>query len=334
MSMMPYKKRKIDKALVRPEAHYGDPPVTIDIADGPAIPRENDPGLFSAWWVVMVATPLIIYYLINYEYFARFFLERLPDFLWTFANWQAPSSNWIWKPVIWLAHLTGNIIEWVSKIAFSENNYRRCFSFMPDGFLVTFKITCFSIPVSVFLGIVTGLCRISRIRAINLASSIYVEVVRGIPLLVQIFYIYYALGRLLPIPPMVSAVLAMGFCYGAYMGEVVRSGIEAIDRGQREAAMSLGFTPFQTMVYVILPQAMRTILPPIGNECIALLKDSTLVSVMAIADIMRRAREFASSTYAYFEAYTMVALVYLFLTLLLSKMVSKMEQRMSSYERR
>lgn len=304
----PYKKRKIDKALARPDAPLGDPSVTIEIADGPAIPRENDPGLLSAWWVVMVATPLIILYLVYCDYIARFALSVWPDFL--------------WRPG-----------EWLTELATSENSYRRCFSFMPDGFLVTFKITCFSIPVAVILGVVTGLCRISSFRPVNLASSIYVEVVRGIPLLVQIFYIYYALGRLVTIPPMLSAVLAIGFCYGAYMGEVVRSGIEAVDRGQREAAMSLGFTPFQTMVHVILPQAMRTILAPIGNECIALLKDSTLVSVMAIADIMRRAREFASSTYAYFEAYTMVALVYLFLTLLLSKLVSKMEQRMSSYER-
>jgi polar amino acid transport system permease protein len=205
---------------------------------------------------------------------------------------------------------------------------------MPDGLAVTFKITLCSICGALVLGTITGLCRISKIRPINLAASLYVEVVRGIPLLVQLFYIYYAIGRLIQVPPMVTAVMAISFCYGAYMGEVVRSGIEAIDRGQREAAMSLGFTPFQTMFHVILPQAIRTILPPIGNEFIAMLKDSSMVSVMAVPDIMRRAREFASTSFANFEAYTMVALSYLFITLLLSKMVSITETHMGKNERR
>ncbi|MDR1044729.1 MAG: amino acid ABC transporter permease [Candidatus Adiutrix sp.] len=307
--IQPYKKRKIDQALARQEAPPPEKPVTIDIADGPAIPRPSDPGLYSAWKFVMIATPLIMIYLTTYDQIGGFIVRHLPEFFWR-----------------------GNFLEdW----ALTERNaYRAFFFFMPDGFQVTFQVTLFSIPVAVFLGVITGLCRISRRRPINLAASIYVEVVRGIPLLVQLFYLYYALGRLITIPPLGSAVLAISFCYGAYMGEVVRSGIEAIDRGQREAALSLGFTPFQAMFYVILPQAVRTILPPVGNECIALLKDSTLVSVLAIADIMRRAREFATISYDYFEAYTMVALVYLFLTLLLSKLVSKMEGRMGSYERR
>ena len=306
---LPYKKRRADKRKTRTEAPMGDPAVTIDIADGPAIPRDGDPGLFTAWRFVMIAVPIIIIILVNIDHLTAFLVATFPNFF-------------------------GELPWFVETATAEHNRYREFFFFMPDGFLITFKITCYSIPVAVSLGVITGLCRISSFRPINLAASVYVEVVRGIPLLVQLFYIYYALGRLITIPPMVTAVVAIGFCYGAYMGEVVRSGIEAIDRGQREAAMSLGFTPFQTMIYVILPQAMRTILPPIGNECIALLKDSTLVSVLAISDIMRRAREFASSSYAYFEAYTMVALVYLFLTLLLSKLVSKMEQRMSSYERR
>ena len=308
---LPYKKRRLDKALskARPEAPVQEPTITIDIADGPAMPREGDPGLLTAWRIVIIAVPIITLILVNNDHLARFLIALSPDF---FGQSQ-----------------------WLEDLATAENNrYRESFFFMPDGFLVTFQITVFSIPVAVSLGIITGLCRISRFRPVNLMSSIYVEVVRGIPLLVQLYFIYYALGRVITIPPMITAVVALGFCYGAYMGEVVRSGIEAIDRGQREAAMSLGFTPLQTMVHVILPQAMRTILPPIGNECIALLKDSTLVSILAIADIMRRAREFASTTYAYFEAYTMVTLVYLFLTLLLSKLVSKMEHRMSSYERR
>ena len=171
---------------------------------------------------------------------------------------------------------------------------------------------------------------------VNLVATIYVEVIRGIPLLVQLFYIYYALGRLelfKNLPPLTAAVVAMGICYGAYMGEVFRAGIDSIDKGQTEAARSLGFNRAQTMVLVILPQAWRTILPPVGNEFIALLKDSSLVSILAVSDLLRRSREFASESFLYFEAYTMVALVYLVITLFLSKGVSKMEQRLNYYER-
>ena len=130
-----------------------------------------------------------------------------------------------------------------------------------------------------------------------------------------------------------SAVVALSFCYGAYMGEVFRAGILSVPKGQTEAARSLGFNNFQTMTLVILPQAMRTILPPIGNECIAMLKDTSLVSIIAVADLLRRGREFASQTFDYFETYTVIALVYLIITLLLSKGVSMMEGRLTYYDR-
>jgi len=115
---------------------------------------------------------------------------------------------------------------------------------------------------------------------------------------------------------------------------VFRAGIKSIDHGQTEASMSLGFNRFQTMFYVILPQAWRTILPPVGNEFIALLKDTSLVSILAVADLLRRGREFASESFMYFETYTMVAIIYLIITLILSKLVSIMEERLSRHERR
>ena len=160
------------------------------------------------------------------------------------------------------------------------------------------------------------------------------EVVRGIPLLVQLFYIYFALGRVVRVPDIAAAIIAMAFCYGAYMGEVFRAGIKSIDRGQAEASRSLGFNHTQTMMYIILPQAWRTILPPVGNEFIALLKDTSLVSILAVSDILRRGREYASESFNYFETYTIIALVYLLITLILSKGISIMEYRLSHYERR
>lgn len=212
--------------------------------------------------------------------------------------------------------------------------YWRLLQFLPDGILVTFQVTVFSIICSIPIGLITGLGRLSRNRGINLVASTYVEVVRGIPLLVQLFYIYYALGRFLKVPDMLAAIIALSVCYGAYMGEVFRAGIEAIPKGQTEAARSLGFNRVETMFLVVLPQAWRTILPPVGNEFIAMLKDTSLVSIIAVADILRRGREFASESFQYFETYTMIALVYLLITLLLSKGVSIMEARLNYYDRR
>jgi polar amino acid transport system permease protein len=114
------------------------------------------------------------------------------------------------------------------------------------------------------------------------------------------------------------------------MGEIFRAGIQSIPKGQREAAWSLGMNKSQAMVHVILPQAVKVILPPIGNEFVALLKDSSLVSILAVADILRRGREFASETFTYFETYTVVALVYLIITLFFSKLISIMEERISA----
>jgi polar amino acid transport system permease protein len=218
-------------------------------------------------------------------------------------------------------------------VLFKQDPYLRLLRLLPGGILVTFEVTLASIALSVVIGLFTGLGRLSHNRIINLIASAYVEIVRGIPLLVQLFYLYYALARFVRIPDLAAAVIAMSVCYGAYMGEVFRAGIESIDRGQTEAALSLGFNRRQTMFYIVLPQAWRTILPPVGNESIALLKDTSLVSILAVSDILRRGREFASESFLYFETFTLIAIIYLLITLVLSKMVSIMEERLGRYER-
>ncbi len=240
-----------------------------------------------------------------------------------------------WRLVnAWSIALAGAIIALICLCMMWPEPYLEIIAFLPDGLLVTFQVTMLSIACAIPLGLLTGLGRISRNRIINLVASTYVEVIRGIPLLVQIFYIYYALAKFLNVSGLASAVIAISFCYGAYMGEVFRAGILAIPKGQMEAARSLGFNRFQTMFLVILPQAWRTILPPVGNECIAMLKDTSLVSVMAMPDLMQRGRSFAAKTYLYFETYTIIALIYLIITLLLSKCVSVMEARLNYYDKR
>lgn len=234
----------------------------------------------------------------------------------------------------WSISLFGAIFSLITLCVFWSEPYADIVEYLQDGVVVTFEITVFAILFAVPLGLVTGLGRISNNRFINLLASTYVEVIRGIPLLVQLFYIYYALSRFVQISGIVSAIIAISICYGAYMGEVFRAGIMAIPKGQVEASRSLGFNKFQTMFLVILPQAWRTILPPVGNECIAMLKDTSLVSILAVPDIMQRARSFVGTTYLYFETYTVVALVYLIITLILSKFVSQMEGRLNFYDKK
>jgi polar amino acid transport system permease protein len=200
--------------------------------------------------------------------------------------------------------------------------------FQASGIMITFQVTILSIIGATFIGLFAGLGQISRNSFINKFCTIYVELIRGIPLLVQLFYIYFALGKFFHLQGMTAAVIAMAVCYGAYMGEIFRAGIQSIPKGQMEAAIALGMSRSQALRLIILPQTMKVVLPAIGNEFIALLKDSSLVSVLAIADILRRGREYASKTFLYFESYTIIALTYLILTLLLSRLVGMMEERM------
>lgn len=234
----------------------------------------------------------------------------------------------------WFVSLIFALSALAGLLLWKPDPYLDIIKFLPDGILVTFEVTVSSIFLAMIIGLFTGLGRLSSNWFVNLIASTYVEVVRGIPLLVQLFYIYYAVAKFIQVPAMVAAIMAMSVCYGAYMGEVFRAGIESIDKGQTEASLSLGFNKTQTMFYVILPQAWRTILPPVGNEFIALLKDTSLVSILAVADLLRRGREYASTTFDYFETYTMVAIIYLLITLTLSKLVSIMEERLGQYEQR
>ena len=225
--------------------------------------------------------------------------------------------------------------------------FREIVLFARDGILVTIVVTVASYFLIVILGLLGGLGRISKNRLIRGIASLYVEVVRGIPLLVQLIGWYFAspviihkLGLWLNLQPLIeyranpiiTAIMAITVCYGAYMSEIVRSGIQSVPKGQMEAARSLGMSHFQAMRYVVLPQAFRVILPPMGNEFISLLKDSSLVSVVAVADLTRRGREFMSAHFNPIETWLMVALLYLIMTIVAARVVSYIEKR-SKYER-
>jgi len=219
--------------------------------------------------------------------------------------------------------------------------------FVQDGIVVTVIVTLASFILVLFVGMLGGLGRLSHKRIIYIISTLYVELVRGVPLLVQLIWWYFAvpvmiqsLGTSFHIPslesfqadPIAMAVMGLVFCYGAYMSEIYRAGIQSIPKGQMEAARSLGMTYFQSMQHIVLPQAIRVILPPLGNEFIALLKDSSLVSVVAVADLTRRGREFSSTHFNPIEVWGMVALLYLIMTLFSARVVNWIEKK-TKFER-
>lgn len=228
----------------------------------------------------------------------------------------------------WRITFIGAIILLAGLIIFKPDPYRQIFIVCIQGAPVTFQVTVCAIIGAVIIGTFTGLGSVSSHRWINMISGIYVELIRGIPLLVQLIFIYYALGRFLHLEGMVAAIIALSICFGAYMGEIVRAGIQAIPKGQTEAATALGMSKTQTFIYVILPQTVKVVLPAIGNEFISMLKDSSLVSQLALADILRKGREYISRTFLSLETMLIVALIYLILTLVLSRLVGLLEERL------
>lgn len=213
-------------------------------------------------------------------------------------------------------------------VIFVPDPYQKIFTVTVSGIPVTFQVTVFAIILAVIIGVLAGLGAVSKSRTVNLISGVYVELIRGIPLLVQLIFIYYAVGRFINVEGMVAAVIALGICFGAYMGEIIRAGIQAIPQGQMEAAIALGLTRTQAFRSVILPQTIKIVLPAIGNEFISMLKDSSLVSTLALSDILRRGREYISRTFLSLETMLIVALIYLIITLVLSRLVGILEERL------
>ncbi len=228
----------------------------------------------------------------------------------------------------WRLTFFGALILSAVLIIFFPDPYRQIFITCLRGAPVTFEVTVFSIIGAVIIGTFTGLGSVSKRRWINMICGVYVELIRGIPLLVQLIFIYYAVGSLFHVEGMIAAIFSLSVCFGAYMGEIVRAGIQAIPKGQMEAAIALGLTRGQAFRYIILPQTVKVILPAIGNEFISMLKDSSLVSVLSLEDILRCGRMYISRTFLSLETMLVVALIYLIITLVLSRLVGLLEERL------
>jgi len=240
---------------------------------------------------------------------------------------------------------------------YTQENYREAFVWIKAGLQVTLSISLISYFIAVFLGLITGLSRLSSNIFLNNLARLYVELIRGVPMIVLIFFIalvgvpavvdglnnlgywFEQQGLTLPamvltsfsnksFPMTVRAVVALSVTYGAFIAEIFRAGIQSIGRGQMEAARSLGMSSGQAMFHIILPQAIRNVLPALGNDFVAMVKDSSLVSVLAVRDITQISRLYAGSTFRFREAYMTLSVMYLTLTVALSLLLQAFERRL------
>jgi polar amino acid transport system permease protein len=261
-----------------------------------------------------------------------------------------PFADRLKKLPFWLLGviLLGILILW--NIA-SRNDYRVIFRATATGLLTTLWVSVAAFGFSILVGLFLGLCRVSPSRIVREAATFWVEVVRGVPMLVILYYIAFigapglvdAANFLLA--PLVTrgilqpvsvrsidfswrAIIALTLGYGAFISEIFRAGIQSIDAGQWEAAYALGLGRAQVMIRIVLPQAVRNVLPPLGNEFVAMIKDSALVSALGVQDITQMGKVYAASTFKFFETYNVVAFLYLFLTITLSMLVRLLERRL------
>lgn len=269
---------------------------------------------------------------------------------------SARAGSAVARTPLWLvaALILGVIFLW---ILLTDPEYRVIFDAVIQGVGVTIKVTLIAFALAIVLGLIVGLGRVSSRRLTYEVSSFYVEIIRGVPMLVLLYYVVFAgapglvsainlvgmglrnagilpgLGESMAsmtirqIDFTVRVIMALSIGYSAFLAEVFRGGIESIERGQMEAARSLGMNYWQAMRHVILPQAIRRVLPPLGNDFIAMLKDSSLVSVMGVADITYQGKVFAASTFKFFETYNVVGFIYLVMTIGLALLVRGIEKR-------
>ncbi len=202
-----------------------------------------------------------------------------------------------------------------------------------DAALYTLQITTMGILVGLVLGLIAALMKISNQRVVSGLAGFYIFIIRGTPLLLQLFIIYYGMTTIVTIPPFPSAVIALGVHNGAYIAEIFRGSIQSIDYGQMEAARSLGMPKPRAMRRIILPQAFKRAVPPLGNQFIIALKDSSLASTIAVPELLLRGRQMGSSTFMYMEMLIIVAIWYLLMTSVLTYGVHRLEKRMRVSDR-
>ncbi len=216
----------------------------------------------------------------------------------------------------------------IPKLLFTWNNDGFKAGPLLLGTLITIKISAISLIFAFVIGLVTALLRLSESRVGRSLARIYLETMRNTPLLIQIFFIYFVFGPIIGLDRFPSAIVALSLFEGAYASEIFRSGILSIGKDQHEAADSIGLSTYQKYQFIILPQAIRKIIPPLASQSISLIKDSALVSTIAIYDLTMEAQALIAETYLTFEIWFTVALLYLMLTVTLSLFISYLKYKL------
>lgn len=231
--------------------------------------------------------------------------------------------------------------QWLQNLAdrfytnfISENRWK----YIADGFVVTIEVTFFAVLIGIILGFLIAVIRSThdktgKLKIPDFICKVYLTVIRGTPSVLQLLIIYFVVFGSVNISKVLVAIIAFGINSGAYVAEVIRSGIMSIDKGQTEAGRSLGFTYAQTMIYIVLPQALKNVLPALGNEVIVLLKETSICGYIALQDLTKGGDIIRSRTYDAFMPLIAVAFIYLVMVMLLQRLVAGLERRLSSSER-
>ncbi len=266
-----------------------------------------------------------------------------------------PFADRLKKLPFWLLGviLLGVLVLW--SIA-SRNDYQVIFRATAKGLLTTLWVSLVSYVLAIIAGLFIGLCRTSPSRVVREIATFWVEIVRGVPMLVILYYIAFigAPGLVQAVNFILSplrkaglvallsvrdidftwrAIIALTIGYSAFISEIFRAGVESIHSGQWEAAFALGFRRRQALRLIVLPQAVRIVLPPLGNEFVAIIKDSALVSALGVQDVTQMGKVYSASTFKFFETYNVVAFLYLFLTITLSMLIRLLEKQLKSNQK-
>jgi His/Glu/Gln/Arg/opine family amino acid ABC transporter permease subunit len=204
-------------------------------------------------------------------------------------------------------------------------------SWIVAGAWVTFRMAVAGIGIALILGLLVALIRMSRFKVISSLGDAYIQFFRGMPLFVFLIWVYYGMAMLtgVNIPSVTTGLLCLSMLHAAYLAETYRAGIEAVTKGQREAALSVGLKPSQVMRYIVLPQAIRTVLPPIGNEFMLMLKSTTILGLVGVEELVKRTQLATTLSFRPFELYTVLALVFVGTVTVFSRIVRYLERRLS-----
>lgn len=253
-----------------------------------------------------------------------------------FTDWLSESPEWI-----------SSVPQWLQKFLFQLYQtfiYQDRWQFFTNGLKITFIVTIGALLIGVVIGIIIAIIRTSHdsfakkpplpLRIINTFCNIYLTVIRGTPMMVQLLI----MGFVIMVPKtdtgsIICGILTLGINSGAYVAEIARSGLMSVSKGQTEAGRSLGLSYWQTMWYIVIPQAIKNILPALGNEMITLLKDTSLVSVIALRDVTKQAQNIISKTYEPYIPYISLAIIYLVIVIILTKLLGILERRLRKSER-